>query len=68
MHKSYLLKFVHAYSPRLYNRSAVVSMIQTHDPPIVSHTKLTSRLRCIPLPNSYIYCIYIYICYTYLKL
>ena len=29
--------------------------MQTHDPPIVSHTKLTSRLRCIPLPNSYRY-------------
>ena len=29
--------------------------MQTHDPPIVSHTKLTNRLRCIPLRNSYRY-------------
>ena len=55
LYSSYTPTLLWLCSPRLYNRSAVVSSMQTRDPPIVSHTKLTSRLRCIPSPNSYRY-------------
>ena len=32
-----------------------MSSMHTHDLPIVSNIKLISRIRCIPLPNSYRY-------------